>query len=286
MIRFFDKSLQRKFQRDGFAVIEFLRESHLVQVTELYDSFRKCYAPSNDAPVFSSCDTFDADLIRQLDHELRAIVEPQLNGVLQSYDYLFSSFLIKEPGTDNVTGYHQDPTLIERGDNSIVSAGLWCPLHNADAGNGCLRVIRGSHRLGDILAVTPNFPTIFETFAHKLNRFAEPLILRAGQAVIFDNKLIHGAFANQSLSSRVALVSAIKSTDCDWVYYYLPEENGAMVEKYVMDHEGYVNHRKGMRPIGELVGRFHHTFVSMSEREFWGFMFANYPIRTLRSLFS
>lgn len=285
MILFRNDALQRAFQRDGYVVFNLLSETDLREAKRLYSNFRQQYPAPPDVPVYSSCDTFDADLIRQLDHDLRLLVEPQLDRVLKSYDYLMSSFLTKEPGENNETPYHQDPTLIERGDSSKVSAGLWTPLDDTDIQRGCLRVIPGSHRLGEILVVTPDFPTLFRDFRHKLDSFAQPIIMRAGQGVIFDNKLIHGAYPNRSDNSRTALVSAIKSEHCEWYYYYLPQdEEGAMVEKYVMTHEGYVNHRKGMRPKGTLEERFHHTFASMTEREFRGFMFVNYPIQTVRSL--
>lgn len=287
MILFRNDALQRAFQRDGYAVFDLLTDRDLREAKRIYRVFGQRYPAPHDVPVYSSCDTFDTDMIRQLDQDLRVLVEPQLNHVLKSYDYLMSSFLTKEPGENNMTPYHQDPTLIERGESPNVSAGLWVPLDDTDIQNGCLRVIPGSHRLGKILVVTPDFPTIFRDFSHKLDSFAEPIVLRAGQGVLFDNKLIHGAYANRSDNSRTALVSAIKSKYCEWHYYYLPQDEvGAMVEKYAMTHEGYVNHRKGMRPNGTLEERFHHSFVSMSEREFLRFMFTNYPIRTVKSMFS
>lgn len=286
MIRFYNDSMQWAFQRDGYAVADLLTETDLREAKRLYGNFKKKYPISQDVPLYSSCDTNDADVIRQLDHDLSELVKPRLDRVLESYDYLLSSFLTKEPGDHNETPYHQDPTMIDRGDRSKVGAALWVPLEDTGIQNGCLRMIPGSHRLREILVVTPDFPTLFRDFRHRLDSFAQPIELRAGQVVIFDTKLIHGAYPNRFKNSRTAIVSAIKSEHCEWYYYYLPQDEGAMVEKYVITHEGYVTHRKGMRPNGLLRERFHHDFNLVTYSEFLRFMLVNYPFHTLKSIFT
>jgi len=284
MIQFVDSGNQRRFEHDGFVIVSLLDDADVSRVRDCYESVSGQCVPPSGASVFSTCDSGNPKLIRQIDSSLREIVVPALAKVLTSYDYLLSSFLAKAPGNANETVFHHDPTMVDRYDVRAVSAGLWCPLHAVNRENGCLRVIRGSHRLGDILAVTPVFPTIFRDFENRLPKFAEALELPPGQAVIFDNKLIHGAFPNRTQQRRVALVTALKSPDSEWCYYFRPGQGDSPVQKYRMDYDTYTCHETGKPPQGTLMEVFDHRFEQLTYHQFLRFMWTNSPLVSLKSL--
>jgi len=283
MILFHDKRKEREFNRNGYVRLNVLENQDIEKLKEIYTSHEHHFVAIKKE-TFSSCDTLNQGLVNQLNRSISEILVPRLEGVFTSYDYLLSSFLIKRPGIDNMTGYHQDPTMVDIADTKVVSAGLWCPLQPTSRMNGCLRMIRGSHKFGKVLSVTPKFPTTFNRFEAKLDRFSDIIDLKLGQAVLFDNKTIHGAFSNHSESSRIAVVTAIKSKNSAWVYYHCDDNNSMLVSKYQMNLELYSSHECGQRPKGKMIEQFHYDFEEHSYHEFLKYLVRTYPIYAFRKI--
>ncbi len=280
-LKFKDKNIEKTFLSKGFVVLEIFDEQDLKKLRLLYkENLGKFKIKPGEN--HSSCDTLNYSFIKKINLEIGRIIIPRLDEIFSSYDYLLSSYLTKEPGKENKTNYHQDPTMIE---SSVdISAGLWTPLQNTDTHNGCLRLVEGSHRLKDVLSITPSFPPVFRKFSEKLKYYDEDITLLAGQGVLFDNKLIHGAHANHSKKKRIAVVTALKSKGARWVYYHR-ENDEKKVGKYLMDSDMYAEHQHGKKPKGELVERFNYKFPELSYIEFVKFVFLNNPIQTIKNLF-
>ena len=80
-----------------------------------------------------------------------------------------SSYIVKEPHSDDYVSWHQDLTywgLHMKSDFDLVSA--WVALTPATPGNGCMQFVRGSHTVG--------------TFEHN-ETYAENNILHRGQSI-------------------------------------------------------------------------------------------------------
>jgi hypothetical protein len=83
--------------------------------------------------------------------------------------------------------------------------GLWIPLVDVDEGNGCLRVVPGSHYLN----VRPRNPARYlaypEHAAFLEGHYVRPVPMRAGQAFIYSQSLFHASAPNRSAASRLAV---------------------------------------------------------------------------------
>lgn len=111
---------------------------------------------------------------------------------------------------EGVTGFHQDkrywPTC--RSDRMITA---WIPLHDCSTRNGCLVVIKGSHRWRNNHALVTFHEKNMDFIKSKLinaegNELVEvPLELRRGQVSFHDCYTIHGSYANLSDAPRRAL---------------------------------------------------------------------------------
>lgn len=85
----------------------------------------------------------DADLDAFVRESPAARIAGELMGAT-SVSFFFDHLLVKEPGTDNTTPWHQDlPYWPVRGDQ-VCS--LWFALDPVDDGNGAVRYVAGSHR--------------------------------------------------------------------------------------------------------------------------------------------
>jgi len=112
--------------------------------------------------------------------------------------------------SEGVTGFHQDkrywPTC--KSDRMITA---WIPLHDCSTENGCLVVIKGSHRWRNNHALVTFGEKNMDFIKSELintegNELVEvPLELKRGQVSFHDCYTIHGSYANVSDSPRRAL---------------------------------------------------------------------------------
>ena len=118
-----------------------------------------------------------------------------------------SMLFLKPPGFPG-QAWHQDERFIATRDRSLV--GVWIALDDATLDNGCLRVIPGSHKMGQLWPTRPHTET--EEFdasdeSYGFNSDDEEIVeLKAGSAVFFNGYLLHRSLRNLSDTSRRALV--------------------------------------------------------------------------------
>src|SRR5436190_1579582 len=79
-----------------------------------------------------------------------------------------------------------------------------------DIYNGTLYVIPFSHKIfSNYLRPSPKYPVPFNRILTLLKKIAKPIQLKAGECICFDNKTVHGSFANTSQSKRLVAVATI-----------------------------------------------------------------------------
>ena len=148
------------------------------------------------------------------------IGDPSLTGLLSGLgpDLRFSAgYFISKPAGSPATFWHQDwgfwqyPASYEP---RLLEVGVLIYLVDVDELNGCPRFLPGSH-----LRRHPLHDALASADVRALRRADEPdaraylalgeavsTPVPAGHAVLFDPRVLHGAWANQSEASRPALV--------------------------------------------------------------------------------
>lgn len=280
MIGFQDIKDQEIFRRDGYVVIDLLNAKEVEKLRELYFTNKEAHL-GVDSRVRSTNDTENLELILMINEEISKIVNPCLGQVFNSFDQLIAGFLVKENKENSETGFHQDPTLVDR--ENTESANVWIALQDTNKHNGNLLLVKGSHRIVDSLVVVPDYPCYYQSFRSKIISYASSVPVRAGQAIILNNKLIHGAHINRSNEERIAVVMAIKSKEAKWVNHYL--ENGDIsnaIEQYDIDTYSFANTIKNQRPFPKEHAReIHFDFPQVDFTEFKAFMQANYKTESV-----
>lgn len=280
MINFSNIENQHQFERDGYTIIDLLEAEEVDALRAFYFENKANHLVVNDK-MHSTSDTQNTSLILSVDKKIKKIIVPKLERALTEFDLLIGGFLVKEPGQGSATGFHQDPTLVDSLEH--VSANVWIALQDTNHANGNLSVVKGSHRLGDMMVVTPIFPTIFRDFEKELKYFTTELPIKAGQAIILNNKLIHGASVNQTKEERLAIVLAIKSKSANWSFHYLdPEHKNSKIERFRIDLESFASLKKNNRPEnGAFIEYIDFDFPRISFEEFKYFMHDNYGTNAL-----
>ena len=118
-----------------------------------------------------------------------------------------SMYFVKPPQFQG-QAWHQDERFIPTRDRSLV--GVWIALDDATLDNGCLRVIPGSHKMGQLWPTRPHNETEEFDLSDESYGFSsdneEIVEVNAGSAVFFNGYLLHRSLRNQSDTSRRALV--------------------------------------------------------------------------------
>lgn len=148
--------------------------------------------------------TDDVSIRRKVHEGVVALVREKVQRLLPGYDILLSQFVTKRARSVNGRlGLHQDYSFGDHDTHQIIN--LWIPLSDVDTRNACLRVLAGSQHLGHIAAIPPN-PSPYDRYRAELeNEFMVEKPMAAGDAFIFDPRLLHSTGENVTDQDRIAL---------------------------------------------------------------------------------
>ncbi len=116
-----------------------------------------------------------------------------------SIDVFGTKFFPKLPNGGTSTHWHQDNFYFGTNSDRIISCGVY--LEDSDRKNGCLRVVPGSHRTGQIVEHKRD-PSAHGSWTEVDETGAVDLIIPAGTVVFFSANLLHGANDNHSDRTR------------------------------------------------------------------------------------
>lgn len=199
----FDRAADRTLAADGFVVIDLLDAGDLVQLRQAWQEFDAVHPPVWDPTGFATTIRHPG-IDARADEAIRPLVASRLGEVTDLVPFI-SGFLVKRPSSDTLPA-HIDWTMV---DASINTFGCWVPFEDTSPAAGALGVVPGSHALVDFDR-SPEEPG-HEWAAALLESGAEQrlLTLRAGQAVVFDHRLVHFSAPNTAEVSRVAINSGL-----------------------------------------------------------------------------
>jgi hypothetical protein len=208
--------------------------------------------------------------VRHLRLGISELVRPALDRQLIDYRIVTAAFLIKRPDPQSYIPPHQDCSYTDEEEGVFDTMVCWIPLVRTTEANGTIGAILGSHRVLD--APSPPFPNprvpryhdehVFELF---------PLLtmfdLDAGDALIFNNRTLHGSLPNCSSIDRPAVRIGLIHKDAPICHYFMkPGSGAARMLKYQVDdlfYDRFSNERlvrifdnggpmPGYRPVSEL----------------------------------
>lgn len=191
------------YRRDGFLACRFplFPEASLAALEAIAEEYGREVAAGRRAPDLNVPHFRDPRLFAWLMSEsVLDLVEPIVGPDIALWT---SQFFCKEARSGKAIGWHSDASYWERYIDPVEVVSLWMALDPTDAGNGCLRVVRGSHRRRDYRRVdrapddNPFFPRVIA--ADQVDPAAiVDIELARGEFVLFDGWLVHGSAANRS----------------------------------------------------------------------------------------
>lgn len=261
---FRDDSLQDSFEKNGFVIAPFYTKEEVRELTDLYQLMH----PKDEKGHFPSTFSKDLNYRTVADKEIRRIGERGINFYLQDIKTICGSFIVKFPGPDSAMCVHQDMTLVDESKFSGIN--IWVPLVDLTETNGVLQVLPGSHRIFPTYRGS-TIPGIYEEVSEQIKPLLQTVYLKAGEAVFFDQSIIHYSGANVSDDVRVVTNTYFTHKNADFRIAYWNKDFGSKVELFEEDDSFMTNfeqfgHNVHERPkIGKSLGLVDYNFPKITE---------------------
>lgn len=148
--------------------------------------------------------TFDTDPEHRAtaNVEIGRLLEETVERRMLDYRILGCNFMVKAPRGGEIQA-HQDFTWVDEDVHTAFN--LWIPLQDTSPECGGLHVIPGSHRALAGSFRSSSIPHSLVAYNESLKKLMTPLVVPAGQGILFDHRLLHYSPANQSDEPRIAV---------------------------------------------------------------------------------
>lgn len=199
MMRVFQQEEHQKtFERDGFIVLPFYTEAEINELDRLYHRLH----PKDEKGFFPSTFSRDKEYRQAADSEIRRICSRSIGKYCQDVKVVCGSFIVKSPGPESGMCVHQDMSLVD--ESRFTGINIWVPLVDLTIENGALFILPGSHRLFPTYRGS-SIPEFFSPVMDEMLDYLQPVLINAGEAVFFDQSIIH--FSPPNYSDKIRIVT-------------------------------------------------------------------------------
>jgi hypothetical protein len=240
---FFDGDLQERFRDSGYVHVPMLASEEVERILSVLETMRPAdnFAPKGESAFGRTyhCSFLDRSIeYKRQTHELiKGIFAPHIDRYLNGYEILNCNFYVKPPGTGEFVIHQNWPAIADLNDTTVT---VWCPLLDVVAENGTLQFVEGSHKLLPHVE-GPSCPGFFDKFRKELiEKYLKPNPMSAGEALIFDDGLIHWSANNNSDRARVAIQILCVPRDAQPVYFFHDKAHPERFELIEVDSDFYV----------------------------------------------
>lgn len=275
---FKNEDLQNQFDENGFVKFRMYSEEQVNRLHKFYMDTQAQHETVIDRKKFHATnDTDDAELISRSDGFIKEVMSEEIDKHFYNYKTIAANYLLKQSSEDSVLAPHQDLRFVD--EEKYYSFNIWVATEATNKNNGCLRFLKGSHRLYDTIRPLPSYPWRFQNVISLIPPYFTDVPTEIGDCIILNHACIHGSYPNLSGHTRIAAILAMIPQEAEIFHYFLPNgdpENE--VEKYAMSLDDFVNLKVGHRPdTAILVDKFKHDFIPVDEVYFKKWLKHNFP---------
>lgn len=203
------------YNRDGYIrPIRIFSESEITGIRRYFDDLlAKVLAAGGDSYSISTAHLKYGRVYDILtDRRIVAAVQDILGENVVGWG---SHFFCKMPHDGKSVAWHQDSSYWPLTPSKAVT--VWLAIDDADTENACMRFIRGSHHFGH-LTYRPSDSSehnVLNQTIDNVEQYGEPVddCLKAGEASLHSDLLLHGSNANDSDRRRCGLTLRYAAAD-------------------------------------------------------------------------
>jgi hypothetical protein len=213
---FKNTAYQQIFENDGVLKIPFLEASEL-------NTLKDAWLSIQSAKYFYPDDQYHVTLLshnKEYKNKISELLYPLFDRLqkitVDHYRVLTTNLIIKYAWSGEVP-LHQNWTFVD--EQKYTSLTIWCPLQDVDETNGALYFLKGSHRLFRDMYRGPNIPYFFIQYESDIKDRLVSIPMKAGEALIFDDSMLHYSPRNNTGEHRIAIQSNIVPEGSEIFYH-------------------------------------------------------------------
>jgi hypothetical protein len=260
---FRSEQYQQQFDRDGYIILPFYTPEEIEELDHLYRDIQ----PQEYEGFFPSTFSKDKDYRTKADTEIRRLCERSVHQLLEDVKVICGCFIVKKPVPESAMCVHQDMTLV---DESIYTGiNIWVPLIDLNDTNGTLEVLPGSHRLFPTYRGS-TIPGIYDQCNEEVKKYLVKIYPKAGEAVFFDQSIIHFSRANESGKERIVTNTYFTHKDATFQTCYWQKSYGNKVElfeqndTFMTDFDQFGSNIHDRPKVGVSKGLVDYSFPGLS----------------------
>ena len=220
----------RQIKSKGYIKLPLLDETACEQLRDIYES-RPYTHRATGLGFYTALDQHNVEAGLRNSEQIIYTIRPYLKDYLKDFQAITATFIVKDPGASNISPIHQDWTFVD--EQKYTSYMLWCPLQDVGLESGALGLLPETHRLlGDAARPSPSPPyeSVFRADMSELFGYMDFISMPAGEALLFDHRILHGAMPNLGARSRIVVGISLTHKHAELHHHYLiPESNQAAI---------------------------------------------------------
>lgn len=238
---FKDPDIQVFFEENGYAVIDLLSEQEVAHLLSYYHQLDNNHI--GDYGFHVSMDNRSHDFVNGVISKLEEVILPRAQEHFDRCKMFTGSFVVKEPRVNSFVPPHQDWSFTD--DKQFNSVTVWTALMDTDIQNGAMAVLPGSHKWfhGPRASPSPGYITPFQAHGMDLFPYMKLIPMKAGQALIFENKTLHASPPNNSSMARIGAGIGMTQEEAPLLHYYvIPGSQPQTLQCYKVDREFFFHY--------------------------------------------
>ena len=213
-------------------VVDLLDADELRRLAAAHERHHPAPSTTWDSDFFDPSPEVKADVAKVI----AETVQQGIDRHLVDHRPILSNFVVNWPGPDGGLPIHHHTSVVD--DRRFRSVVAWCAVNDADEANGTLHVVERSHLVprGPWGEGRPHW---FESRRDLMvEQHLTAVEVRAGQALLFDNSLLHCSFPNAGEQPRRSAVAIVVPNAAPLRYYrWLPS---GQTEAYELDPQFFI----------------------------------------------
>lgn len=222
----------------------FLSSDEIASLLEYYNNSESGLNKGFHASSHSNSIAYRAEVNKRIGE----VFSRNASRYFRGYQSLFSAFTVKECGPESFFDFHLDWSMLN--EDKHVSLSIWSPLVDVNKLNGHLWVLSGSHKLGKTIRGGPGLFLYAPQSTLPLGSgvFDKHIIEgRAGLAVIYDHRLVHGSPPNMGNDRRIAVNHTMIPEGISSLHYSLNKDK-TEIRAYQVDTAFYCTYNMMTEP--------------------------------------
>ncbi len=263
----------RRIFSEGVRDSELLDKGYFVDSLLSSEQVRQCLQLYYDSDsllkdkFYNTLASPDKSHRRKINDELERLIGQTINSHFHNYKVLAYNFAIKHPGDGGTCDLHNDDW--HANEELYTCVNVWIPLVDVNKENGSLQILPNSHKLPYPLRGI-GLPFAYEQYDHLIKPRMKVMEMKAGEALFFHSRIIHGSDDNKTSSLRPAIILAMLPTEARPEVYLqhsdLPKEKAELFEAPT---NFYLETEISQRPDGfNSLGIFDYIPPAISDSEF------------------